>query len=68
MDTLTPQKKIIKNKKILVIDETIREGMQHRGLVLSQNQREKIIEFQENLKVDICQAGYPTSHESEFDA
>ncbi len=58
----------MENKKIIVIDETIREGMQYRGIVFSQAQREKIIGFQEQLKIDICQAGYPTAHDSEASA
>ncbi len=54
-----------KDKKIIVIDQTIREGMQHRGIVFSTNQRKKILQFQEILGVDICQAGYPPAHVSE---
>ena len=54
-----------KDKKIIVIDQTIREGMQHRGIVFSADQRKKILQFQENLGVDICQAGYPPAHVSE---
>ncbi|MCP3901028.1 MAG: hypothetical protein GY707_15085, partial [Desulfobacteraceae bacterium] len=50
---------------IIVIDETIREGMQHRGIVFSYAQRQKILEFQEKLGIDICQAGYAPAHESE---
>lgn len=57
----------MENKKIIIIDETLREGMQYRGVVFSQAQRLKILEFQEQLKVDICQAGYPPAHESEAD-
>ena len=58
----------MKNKKVTIIDETIREGMQYRGLMFSPEQRLKVLEFQEKLKVDICQAGYPPAHESEADA
>lgn len=50
------------------MDETLREGMQYRGLMFSPEQRLKILEFQEKLKVDICQAGYPPAHESEAHA
>lgn len=49
-------------RKILVVDETLREGMQFQGLVFSLEQRIKILEFQEALGVDICQAGYPSAH------
>ncbi len=49
-------------RKILVIDETLREGMQFQGLVFSLQQRIKILEFQEALGIDICQAGYPSAH------
>ena len=52
---------------ILVVDQTIREGMQHRGLMLSYDQRVKIIDFQESLGVDVSQAAYPPAHESERD-
>lgn len=55
----------MENKNIIIIDETIREGMQHRGLMFSLEQRIKILEFQEKLKVDTCQAGYPPAHELE---
>ncbi len=53
------------NKNILVIDETLREGMQYHGVMFSLEQRKKILEFQETLGVDICQAGYPSAHELE---
>ena len=55
----------MENKNIIFIDETIREGMQHRGLVFSHSQKEKILKFQEALGIDICQAGYPCAHKSE---
>jgi len=52
-------------KKITIVDQTIREGMQFQGLVFSLDQRMKILEFQEQLGVDICQAGYPPAHPEE---
>ena len=55
-------------KKIIIIDETLREGMQYRGIMFSQKQRLTILEFQEALNVDICQAGYPPAHGHEADA
>ncbi|MCP3873800.1 MAG: hypothetical protein GY699_11665 [Desulfobacteraceae bacterium] len=55
-------------KKITIIDETLREGMQYRGIMFSTEQRLKILEFQEKLCVDICQAGYPPAHASEVNA
>ena len=58
----------MENKKITIIDETLREGMQYRGLMFSTAQRLKILQFQEQLKVDICQAGYPPAHDFEADA
>ncbi len=51
--------------KILIIDETLREGMQFHGLVFSLEQRLKILEFQEALGVDVCQTGYPPAFEQE---
>ncbi len=54
-------------RRIITIDETIREGMQHSGVVFTYTQREKILEFQEKLGVDICQAGYPPAHITEAD-
>jgi isopropylmalate/homocitrate/citramalate synthase len=51
--------------KIIVVDQTIREGMQHRGIMFSYSQREKILEFQEKLNIDVCQAGYAPAHETE---
>ncbi len=57
----------MKNRKIIIIDETLREGMQYRGLVFSLEQRLRILDFQEKLSVDICQAGYPPAHENEAD-
>ncbi|MCP4673031.1 MAG: hypothetical protein GY857_17200 [Desulfobacula sp.] len=53
------------DKKIVIIDETLREGMQYRGLMFSFEQRLKILKFQEQLGIDICQAGYPPAHERE---
>ncbi|MCF6248275.1 MAG: hypothetical protein L3J69_13080 [Desulfobacula sp.] len=53
------------NRNILVIDETLREGMQYHGVMFSLEQRKKILKFQDILGVDICQAGYPSAHEFE---
>lgn len=52
-------------QKLYIIDETLREGMQHRGMVFSTDQAMIILNFQERLGIDICQAGYPPAHESE---
>ncbi|MCP4720118.1 MAG: hypothetical protein GY860_11730 [Desulfobacteraceae bacterium] len=52
-------------KKIIVIDETMREGMQFQGLVFSLEQRIIMLEFQEALGIDICQIGYPSAHPME---
>ncbi|MBF0228520.1 MAG: hypothetical protein HQK63_02835 [Desulfamplus sp.] len=57
----------MENRSIIVIDETIREGMQYQGVVFSQRERETILEFQEKLGVDICQAGYAPSHITEHE-
>jgi len=54
-------------RKILVIDQTLREGMQFQGLVFSLKQRIEILEFQETLGIDVCQAGYPSAHPMEAD-
>ena len=53
---------------VKTVDETIREGMQHRGLVFSYGQRLKMMEFMETLGIEICQAGYPPAHVSEWEA
>ncbi len=52
-------------KKVLVVDQTIREGMQYRGLVFSLEERKKLIEYQAALGVDISQVGYAPAHASE---
>ncbi len=52
-------------RKIIVVDPTIREGMQYHGLVFSLDQRMEILRFQEALGIDISQAGYPPAHKSE---
>jgi isopropylmalate/homocitrate/citramalate synthase len=54
-----------KKKDILVVDQTIREGMQHRGLMFSYEERIKMIDFQSRLNVDISAAAYPPAHETE---
>jgi len=56
---------IMDKNRIYIIDETLREGMQNRGIVFSLEQAETILQFQEALGVDICQAGYPPAHVSE---
>ncbi len=64
----TMENRLNKNhEKIQIIDQTIREGMQFRGVVFSLAQRLKILEFQEQLGVSVCQAGYPAAHEKEAD-
>ncbi len=60
-----PHQTLPNSDRVLVIDETIREGMQFRGLMFSTEQRTRMLEFQEDLGIDICQAGYPPAHESE---
>ena len=55
----------MKKNRIYVNDQTIREGMQYRGLMFSYAERMKILEFQESLCVDISQVGYPPAHKSE---
>lgn len=52
-------------QKLCIMDETLREGMQHRGMVFSTDQALAILNFQERLGINICQAGYPPAHESE---
>ncbi|MDZ7664543.1 MAG: hypothetical protein U5K27_04325 [Desulfotignum sp.] len=52
-------------RQVTLIDQTIREGMQFQGVMFSCEQRLKILEFQEALGVDICQAGYPSAHPKE---
>lgn len=54
-----------RKKRIRVIDETLREGMQFHGLVFTLEQRIRILEFQEMLGVDVCQAGYPPALDRE---
>lgn len=51
--------------RLCIIDETLREGMQHRGIVFSPDQAMTVLNFQERLGIDICQAGYPPAHGSE---
>ncbi len=58
----------MKHNTIRIIDETIREGMQYQGVMFSPEQRRQILQFQEQLGVDISQAGYPAAHPSEITA
>ncbi|MCG8563549.1 MAG: hypothetical protein MI747_00535 [Desulfobacterales bacterium] len=51
-----------KAQRIQIIDATIREGMQYRGLVFTLEQRLALMEYQNQLQVDVCQAGYPSAH------
>lgn len=53
------------NRSVLIIDETLREGMQYKGVMFSYEQRLEILKFQEKLKIDLCQAGYPPAHDLE---
>ena len=50
------------DRQLLIIDETLREGMQYHGVMFSLEQRINILAFQEKLGVDVCQAGYPGAH------
>ncbi len=58
---------MMNKRQVTIIDETLREGMQYRGLMFSFEQRLQILKFQEKLGVDICQAGYPPAHKREAD-
>lgn len=55
----------IQKRHIIVIDQTIREGMQHRGIMFGFEERLKMIHFQNQLRVDIAQVAYPSAHPSE---
>jgi len=55
----------MKHPEILVCDQTIREGMQYRGVVFTYDERLEILKFQESLGVDISQVAYPPAHETE---
>lgn len=59
---MMPSQPAVKRPAIQVIDETIREGMQYRGVMFSQEQRLTMVDFQEKIGVEICQAGYPSAH------
>ena len=47
---------------IEVIDETLREGMQFQGMVFTLDQRLELLAFQNALRVDVSQIGYPSAH------
>lgn len=51
--------------EITFVDQTLREGMQYRGIVFSLREKEAVLRYQHRLGVDICQAGYPPAHASE---
>ncbi len=51
--------------RIETVDQTIREGMQHRGIVFSRRQRLEIVRYQDQLGVTVSQAGYPPAHDAE---
>ncbi|MFO7962556.1 MAG: hypothetical protein R6U50_01405 [Desulfobacterales bacterium] len=53
--------------EIIVVDQTIREGMQYRGLMFSAEERKKILAFQERLGIHVSQAAYPPAHHSEVE-
>jgi isopropylmalate/homocitrate/citramalate synthase len=55
----------MKHPEIIVCDQTIREGMQYRGVVFTYAERLEILRFQESLGVDISQVAYPPAHETE---
>ena len=56
---------MMREPEIIVCDQTIREGMQYRGMVFTAAERLKILHFQEMLGVDVSQAAYPSAHETE---
>jgi len=55
----------MKQHEIIICDQTIREGMQYRGVVFTYAERLKILGFQESLGVDISQVAYPPAHKTE---
>jgi isopropylmalate/homocitrate/citramalate synthase len=55
----------MRHSEILVCDQTIREGMQYRGVVFTYDERKTILKFQESLGIDISQVAYPPAHKTE---
>lgn len=52
-------------KQIVLIDQTIREGMLFHGLVFSLEERLAMLDFQEALGIQISQVASPFAHQSE---
>jgi len=54
--------------KVIIFDTTLRDGEQSPGASLTANGKLEIAEQLVNLKVDVMEAGFPISSESDFDA
>ena len=52
---------------VRIVDQTMREGMQYRGIMLDLDQRRRILDFQNALGVDASEVGYPPAHKWERD-
>ena len=59
---------MLKNKKILIFDTTLRDGEQSPGCSMNLHEKLKIFEALQSLKVDIVEAGFAFASDGDFEA
>ena len=59
---------MLKNKKILIFDTTLRDGEQSPGCSMNLHEKLKIFDALQSLKVDIVEAGFAFASDGDFEA
>ncbi|MBH5390645.1 2-isopropylmalate synthase [Bradyrhizobium sp. CNPSo 4019] len=65
MISLTPT---AKSERILVFDTTLRDGEQSPGATMTLEEKLRIAEMLDNMRVDVIEAGYPAASKAEYAA
>ena len=58
----------MKKDKIVIFDTTLRDGEQSAGVSMSVEDKIKIAELLDSMKVDVIEAGFPFASQGDFDS
>jgi 2-isopropylmalate synthase len=67
MTSPAPKSKAIPSRdRVLIFDTTMRDGEQSPGASMTIREKVELAELLEDMKVDICEAGFAASSEGDF--